>query len=89
MTAKQATKIERCVNEIEECINADSAVWNTVGWETLVDDIDLMIEAKQAEIAKLRKARKTAMENAAKCKVFPWDDYSPKRKDQDASRKAS
>jgi hypothetical protein len=55
----------------------------------LVDDIDLMIEDKQAEICKLRKARKTAMENASNCKVFPWDEHSPKRKDQNASRKAS
>lgn len=75
MTAKQSSKIDRCINEIDRCINADQPIWNEVGWSALVADIDLKIGAKQAQIAKLDKARKQALKNAAEGIPIRWNVY--------------
>ncbi len=72
MTSKQAKTIDTCINRIEECIN-DGPTWNQAAWESVVDHIDLKIEAKRTEIAALQKARKLAKRCLRDHETFDWD----------------
>lgn len=74
MTAKQASIIDKCINDIERRVNAKPP-GNQVDWLIVADDIELRMQRGRTEIVKLREARNQALENAADGKVFRWEDH--------------
>ncbi|HTX35466.1 MAG TPA: hypothetical protein VME43_10600 [Bryobacteraceae bacterium] len=73
MTKVEARKIDRCLSEMEECVN-DGPIWDQAGWQAVIEDIDLAIEKRQKQIAELKRSRKVAQDNIEKHKAFPWEE---------------
>ncbi len=73
MTKRQASKIDKCINSMDECIN-DSKFSNEEGWRNLIDDIDVRIEDLRDAIKQLRSARKVVEQSMEALKPFPWKE---------------
>lgn len=72
MARTQSRKIDKCLNEIEACVN-EGPIWDEAGWRAFIDDIDILIDKKRAEIAEFQRSRKVALENIERNKAFPWN----------------
>ena len=68
-----ARKISACLNEVDKLLK--TPVIDESGWEALIDDIDLQIEALMTRCKELKQVREVAVGNLKDRKSFPWGDF--------------
>jgi len=70
--AKKLSNAGACINGPAPAIAAqDERVWSEAGWLAFIEDVDMHIERRRADIKKLRRSRRIAQRNLDAFKPYP------------------